>query len=40
MTRLKKARTAPEMLRVVQDRVTVGAKSRARLAEAVESALR
>ncbi len=32
--------TAPSVLRVVQDRVTVTAKNRARLAEAVESALR
>jgi excinuclease ABC subunit A len=31
---------APPLLRVVQDRVTVSAKNRARLAEAVESALR
>jgi excinuclease ABC subunit A len=31
---------APPILRVVQDRVMVGAKSRARLAEAIESALR
>ncbi|HEV3272682.1 MAG TPA: excinuclease ABC subunit UvrA [Candidatus Methylacidiphilales bacterium] len=32
--------TAPPVLRVVQDRVVVAAKNRARLAEAVESALR
>jgi excinuclease ABC subunit A len=32
--------TAPPLLRVVQDRVVVTAKSRARLAEAIESALR
>ena len=31
---------APPLLRVVQDRVTVSAKNRARLAEAIESALR
>src|SRR5476651_115534 len=32
--------TAPPLLRVVQDRVLVAAKNRARLAEAIESALR
>ena len=32
--------TAPEILRVVQDRVQVAPKNRARLAEAIESALR
>jgi excinuclease ABC subunit A len=32
--------TAPPLLRVVQDRVAVAAKNRARLAEAIESALR
>ena len=32
--------TAPPILRVVQDRVVVSAKNRARLAEAIESALR
>jgi len=35
-----KGETAPAFLRVVQDRVMVSAKNRARLAEAVESALR
>jgi excinuclease ABC subunit A len=34
------AEIAPALLRVVQDRVTVTAKNRARLAEAIESALR
>ena len=33
-------KTAPPILRVVQDRVSVSAKNRARLAEAIESALR
>ncbi len=35
-----KGKTAPALLRVVQDRVLVAAKNRARLAEAIESALR
>ena len=37
---IEKGETAPEQLHVVQDRVMVSSKNRARLAEAVESALR
>jgi len=37
---IAKDETAPPHLRVIQDRVTVSAKNRARLAEAIEAALR